>query len=330
MVSYLHHDQLGSVVLITDAARAHEMAPWPYCQVLYSSAILPATPPEARGFVGERFEAGAGLQYLNARYYYPKLEMFLQPDWFEVTVAGVGTNRYAYAGGDPVNGSDPGGNKIDADPGDKWWFGPVRGTSAHQTFFSHANSSGYTNTFTNRGMMTFFRALGIEDSLMADIVSGAVYNRSDRALMSSRADLIVRDPDEELYHVFELKPNSQLSDPAQRRIATAQNAAYVALLRAGGVEAVPGDPSRFPDMFTGPNQFIGTAYGPSLQGGGTIYNETITPSSAGDGLIGYDLIDTGDTRLNETVRGIVDSTVDAMDTFNRSPLFAGPIPWWAR
>ena len=26
VVSYLHHDQLGSVVLITDAARAREMA----------------------------------------------------------------------------------------------------------------------------------------------------------------------------------------------------------------------------------------------------------------------------------------------------------------
>jgi hypothetical protein len=33
--------------------------------------------------------------------------MFLQPDWWEVTQAGVGTNRYGYAGGDPVNGSDP-------------------------------------------------------------------------------------------------------------------------------------------------------------------------------------------------------------------------------
>ena len=62
--------------------------------------------------MGERFDAAAGLQYLNARYYDPKLGMFLQPDWFEVTAAGVGTNRYAYAGGDPVNGSDPGGNEI--------------------------------------------------------------------------------------------------------------------------------------------------------------------------------------------------------------------------
>ena len=98
--------------MITDGAgaRAREVAYWPYGQVLYSSALLPAVPAEARGFVGERFDAGAGLQYLNARYYDPKLGLFLQPDWFEVTAAGVGTNRYAYAGGDPVNASDPGGN----------------------------------------------------------------------------------------------------------------------------------------------------------------------------------------------------------------------------
>ena len=64
---------------------------------------LPAVPAAARGFIGERFDAGAGLQYLNARYYDPTLGLFLQPDWFEVTRAGVGTNRYAYAGGNPVN-----------------------------------------------------------------------------------------------------------------------------------------------------------------------------------------------------------------------------------
>lgn len=49
------------------------------------------------------------MQYLNARYYDPQLGMFLQPDWLEVTKTGVGTKRYAYAGGDPVNASDPGG-----------------------------------------------------------------------------------------------------------------------------------------------------------------------------------------------------------------------------
>ncbi len=81
IVSYLHHDQLGSVVLITDGAgaRAREMAYRPYGEVLYASTSLPAVPAEARGFIGERFDAGAGLQYLNARYYDPRVGMFLQP-----------------------------------------------------------------------------------------------------------------------------------------------------------------------------------------------------------------------------------------------------------
>jgi Novel toxin 10 len=37
--------------------------------------------------------------------------MFLQPDWFEVTQAGVGTNRFSYSFNDPVNKFDPGGNQ---------------------------------------------------------------------------------------------------------------------------------------------------------------------------------------------------------------------------
>ena len=69
-----------------------------------------SAPPEAKGFIGERFDADAGLQFLNARYYDPKLAMFIQPDWFEVTKAGVGTNRYSYSFNDPVNKMDPEGN----------------------------------------------------------------------------------------------------------------------------------------------------------------------------------------------------------------------------
>ncbi len=70
----------------------------------------PLTLAETKGFIGERFDDGSGLQYLNARYYDPRLAMFVQPDWWEVTQAGVGTNRYSYSFNDPVNGRDPGGH----------------------------------------------------------------------------------------------------------------------------------------------------------------------------------------------------------------------------
>ncbi|SDG38869.1 RHS repeat-associated core domain-containing protein [Celeribacter baekdonensis] len=65
---------------------------------------------ETKGFIGERFDADAGLQYLNARYYDPRLGLFIQPDWLDPTQPGVGTNRFAYSANDPVNLSDPNGN----------------------------------------------------------------------------------------------------------------------------------------------------------------------------------------------------------------------------
>jgi RHS repeat-associated protein len=73
-------------------------------------ATVVSLQPEGKGWLGERFDPETGLQYLNARYYDPELGMFIQPDWFEVTQRGVGTNRYAYSFGDPVNKMDPGGN----------------------------------------------------------------------------------------------------------------------------------------------------------------------------------------------------------------------------
>ena len=72
--------------------------------------VDPLLEDETKGWIGERFDKDAGLQYLNARYYDPDLGLFIQPDWFEVTEAGVGTNRYSYAFNDPINLTDPNGN----------------------------------------------------------------------------------------------------------------------------------------------------------------------------------------------------------------------------
>jgi RHS repeat-associated protein len=109
--SYLHRDALGSFRAITDAAGAKVESAFykPFGE--QTEWLSPAAPaPEAKGWIGERFDASAGLQYLNARYYDPELGMFIQPDWFEVTQPGVGRNRYSYSFNDPVNARDPGGN----------------------------------------------------------------------------------------------------------------------------------------------------------------------------------------------------------------------------
>jgi RHS repeat-associated protein len=113
---FLHRDHLASVRAITGSTGAvvERSVYKPYGeQTEWLSASQPA--PETKGWIGERFDAGAGLQYLNARYYDPVLGMFLQPDWWEVRIEGVGTNRFAYSGNDPVNLSDPSGNKPNKD-----------------------------------------------------------------------------------------------------------------------------------------------------------------------------------------------------------------------
>ncbi len=104
--SALHRSVPGSVRAITgsDGLKIERSVYRPFGEK--SGWVQAGTDPaETKGFIGERFDADAGLQYLNARYYDPELGMFIQPDWWEVQVPGVGTNRYAYAGNDPVNAS---------------------------------------------------------------------------------------------------------------------------------------------------------------------------------------------------------------------------------
>src|SRR5690606_17905780 len=93
----LHADGLGSVRAVTDEAGAavERTAYRPFGEEV--ALALPLALPETKGFIGERYDEAAGLQYRNARYYDPRLGMFLQPDWWEVTEPGVGTNRYSYA-----------------------------------------------------------------------------------------------------------------------------------------------------------------------------------------------------------------------------------------
>lgn len=50
--------------------------------------------------------------------------MFLQPDWWEVTQSGVGTNRFSYSANDPINGSDPRGNR-ELSAWENFWSGGI-------------------------------------------------------------------------------------------------------------------------------------------------------------------------------------------------------------
>ena len=64
-------------------------------------------------YIGERYDPETGLLYLNARYMDPAFGRFISPDDWDPVLEGVGTNRYAYAGNDPVNKSDGNGHNYE-------------------------------------------------------------------------------------------------------------------------------------------------------------------------------------------------------------------------
>ncbi len=109
--SFQSHDGLGSIrvsfapVGQAVANQSHDYAPFGL-----PITALGLTVPQGKGYIDERYDPETGLQYLHARYYDPKLGRFLSPDTWDPTMPGVDINRYAYAGNDPVNASDPNGN----------------------------------------------------------------------------------------------------------------------------------------------------------------------------------------------------------------------------
>jgi RHS repeat-associated protein len=187
---------LSSVRAITDAAGVKiETALYkPFGE--QSEWLLPGNAaPETKGWIGERYDADAGLQYLNARYYDPELSLFLQPDWFEVTKAGVGTNRFSYSFNDPVNKIDPGGNAVYRDidgDGKNEYIGQAKdiyGDRADDSKFTHSERTAAIESYYSRMSVTMSSQdgseLGIEVSTLystggpgANIIrdtSGSIY-----------------------------------------------------------------------------------------------------------------------------------------------------------
>jgi RHS repeat-associated protein len=107
--TWLHRDHSQSIRLRTDETGALIEAAF---YAPYGARLSDPPPPElttAKGYIGERLDEETGLLNLNARYQDPILARFVSADRLDPTIPGVGTNRYAYAGNDPINRSDPSG-----------------------------------------------------------------------------------------------------------------------------------------------------------------------------------------------------------------------------
>ncbi len=109
---HLHVDHRGSVVLVTDSAGGLDGRGWFHP---FGRAETLAAPGESRQFTGAVLDPETGLYYFNLRFYSPDLGRFLTPDprylaqpERELNLPEA-HNLYAYAGGDPVDYTDPTG-----------------------------------------------------------------------------------------------------------------------------------------------------------------------------------------------------------------------------
>ena len=97
---YLHADERGSVVAVSDATGAA------VATSKYSVDGASARLASEFGFTGQLWLPSVQLYYYKARMYSPQLGRFMQRDQLGYA---AGLNLYAYAGGDPVNRVDPSG-----------------------------------------------------------------------------------------------------------------------------------------------------------------------------------------------------------------------------
>ena len=101
--TYLHHDQLGSTRLLTDAegeaTATFSYGPFGGLEAATGTASTPL------GFGGQYTDPETGLQYLRARWYDPGTGQFLTRDPLEA----ITRSPYGYVGENPLNAIDPNG-----------------------------------------------------------------------------------------------------------------------------------------------------------------------------------------------------------------------------
>lgn len=107
---YYLADSIGSVIGLTDqnGDSAGRYRYDPYGQVVENSEAV----PNAIRFAGEYYDAQTKLYKIGVRYYDPSVGRWTQKDPLNLFQDPRQANRYAYAGADPVNRTDPSGRDI--------------------------------------------------------------------------------------------------------------------------------------------------------------------------------------------------------------------------
>jgi RHS repeat-associated protein len=101
----LHHDQIGSIRMITDAAGSTSTATTTTWDSYGNNIGTTGTLTSPFGYAGQYTDPETGLVYLHARYYDPSTGQFLTVD----PLVQQTQQPYRYANANPLNETDPSG-----------------------------------------------------------------------------------------------------------------------------------------------------------------------------------------------------------------------------
>src|SRR3954471_12712963 len=137
-VHYYLLDGLGSVSALSDTsgAKSQSYSYDPYGTTTVNNSTGPANPFRWTG----AYQDPTGFYKMGARYYAPALLRWTQQDALEQQTDVKQLNRYAYVGGDPINGADPSGQQSSAPW--NWMMEQFQGGSSKASEAAGAGASG--------------------------------------------------------------------------------------------------------------------------------------------------------------------------------------------
>lgn len=279
--NYLHRDQLASVKHITNATgfSAAQNSYKPFGEVTVVNTD-PAVKDETIGYIGERLDGDAGLHFLNARYYDPELGIFVQPDWWDVDESQVGTNRFAYAANDPVNRFDSNGNAYEWAIFGNSPYTLLNGIQTHVAL----DQLGVTSSFEGyEAEVSIFNQAGAR--------KGGLFDTGEFEAAFNGVPDATRRTGSNTAEFFDYKPYSRKSNPDLYRADLRQQKRWIEAAKRRGVTLTPADMSELiPEHGLETGILIPGSEGPTY--------EVILHRSDIDGIVLYELRDTGRTRHN--------------------------------
>ncbi|MGC9025888.1 MAG: RHS repeat-associated core domain-containing protein, partial [Chloroflexia bacterium] len=107
---WLLADHLGSTAITANGTSGAKVAEVRY-KAWGEDRYTYGTTPTTYRYTGQRWEAGIGLYFYNARYYDPLLGRFVQPDLLIKPENPQSLNRFSYTLNNPLRYTDPSGNE---------------------------------------------------------------------------------------------------------------------------------------------------------------------------------------------------------------------------